>query len=36
MIEASWHALVDGVVYGLLRRDLEREDHLEPAEAANA
>lgn len=36
MIEASWHALVDGVVYGLLRRDLEREGHLEPAEAANA
>ena len=39
MIEASWHALVDGVVYGLLRRDLEREERLaseEAAETANA
>lgn len=36
MIEASWHALVDGVVYGLLRRDLEREERMETAEKANA
>ena len=36
MIEASWHALVDGVVYGLLRRDLEREERLEVEETSNA